>query len=71
MATTTRRSSSNARGSARTKPSPQPRLGQTAPELQRFGTVRLLPIALSAEARTESCQLLTEILADSMILSPL
>ncbi len=71
MATTTRRSSSNGRGSARTKPSPQPRLGQTAPELQRFGTVRLLPIALSAEARTESCQLLNEILADSMILSAL
>jgi starvation-inducible DNA-binding protein len=39
-----------------------------APELQRFGSLRLLPIALSAEARQESCQLLNEILADSTIL---
>jgi starvation-inducible DNA-binding protein len=39
-----------------------------APELQRFGSLRLLPIALSAESRQESCQLLNEILADSTIL---
>jgi starvation-inducible DNA-binding protein len=77
MATTTRRSrpsrngSSNGHGSSRTRPSAQPRLGQTGPELQRFGTLRLLPIALSAEARTESCQLLNEILADSMVLAAL
>ncbi len=74
MATATRRSrngSSSSNGSSRTKASPQPRLGQTAPELQRFGTVRLLPIALPAEARTESCQILNEILADSMILAAL
>jgi len=37
-------------------------------EIQRFGTTRLLPIALAKEARSESCQLLNEILADSMIL---
>jgi starvation-inducible DNA-binding protein len=48
--------------------SPQPHLGQRAPEVQRFGQLRLLPIALSAEARTESSQLLNEILADTMIL---
>jgi starvation-inducible DNA-binding protein len=52
-------------GSAR---SAEPRLGQNAPELQRFGTLRQLPIALSAEARGESCQLLNEILSDSLIL---
>jgi len=37
-------------------------------EVQRFGTTRLLPIALSKEARSDSCRLLNEILADSMVL---
>lgn len=67
MATTSRRSS-NGSGHGR---SAQPRLGQAAPELQRFGSLRQLPIALSAEARMESCQLLNEILSDTMILTAL
>ena len=46
----------------------QPLIHQRGAEVQQFGTVRLLPIALSYEARMESCQLLNEILADSMIL---
>ena len=46
----------------------QPFIRQHGNEIQRFGTVRLLPIALSYEARIESCQLLNQILADSMIL---
>jgi starvation-inducible DNA-binding protein len=37
-------------------------------EIQRFGALRLLPIALPAEARVVSCQILNEILADTMIL---
>jgi len=53
------------RGSAR---SPEPLLVQKAPELQRFGSLRLLPIALSAEARGLSTQLLNAILADTTIL---
>jgi len=48
--------------------SPQPRLGQTGPEIQRFGTLRLLPIALSKDARAESCRLLNAILADTTVL---
>ena len=48
--------------------SPQPRLNQRAPELQQFGTLRTLPIALEDKARGESCELLNEILADSMVL---
>jgi starvation-inducible DNA-binding protein len=48
--------------------SPEPRLAPLGVEVQRFGTTRFLPIALSKEARGESCQLLNEILADSMIL---
>jgi starvation-inducible DNA-binding protein len=63
-------SSSNGNGSSR-KVSPQPRLGQKAPEIQRYGTLRQLPIALSAEARTESCQILNGILADTMVLAAL
>jgi starvation-inducible DNA-binding protein len=48
--------------------SADPRLDAQAPELQRFGTLRNLPIALGDKARTQSCELLNEILADSMVL---
>jgi len=48
--------------------SPQPHLGQRGKEVQRFGTVRLLPIALAKDARAESSQLLNQILADTTIL---
>jgi len=57
--------SSSARAS---RVSPEPKLARLGVEIQRFGTTRFLPIALSKEARAESCQLLNEILADSMIL---
>src|SRR5215212_11079325 len=46
----------------------QPLLVQHGPVIQAFGTLRLLPIALSHEARLLSCQLLNQILADTMIL---
>jgi starvation-inducible DNA-binding protein len=80
MATTTSRSTShrsaNGNGShgrgrgggSRSSVSAQPRLGQRGPEVQRFGSLRQLPIALSAEARAESCQLLNEILSDTTVL---
>jgi starvation-inducible DNA-binding protein len=55
-------------GAKRRVPSPEPRLARTGEEIQRFGSLRLLPIALPAEARMASCQLLNEILADTMIL---
>jgi starvation-inducible DNA-binding protein len=62
----------NARGngssSRASRLSPEPQLAPLGVEIQRFGTTRLLPIALSKEARSESCRLLNEILADSMIL---
>jgi starvation-inducible DNA-binding protein len=50
------------------KHSPEPRLSVRAPELQPFGTLRELPIALPAKARAGSCRLLNEILSDSMVL---
>jgi starvation-inducible DNA-binding protein len=48
--------------------SPEPKLGLSAPEIQRFGTLRSLPIALPDKAKTASCKLLNEILSDSMVL---
>lgn len=64
--TTTRRNGSSKARSQRL--SPEPRLAPLGVEIQRFGTTRLLPIALAREARSDSCRLLNEILADSMVL---
>jgi starvation-inducible DNA-binding protein len=74
MATKTRGRANTSNGSSNgskrssSRPSPQPKLGQRGPELQQFGKLRLLPIALSSTARSESCRLLNEILADTTIL---
>lgn len=46
----------------------QPLLHQRGEEIQRFGEMRLFPIALSHDARAESSQLLNHILADTIIL---
>jgi len=46
----------------------QPLLHQAGREIQRFGEMRLFPIALSHDARAESCQLLNQINADTIIL---
>ncbi len=63
MATTsTRKRSSNGRHS------PEPKLDASAPQIQRYGTLRHLPIGLPDKARMESCELLNEILADTMVL---
>lgn len=48
--------------------SPEPHLAQQAPEIQRYGTLRQVPIALAADARAESCTVLNEILADTTVL---
>ena len=48
--------------------SPQPKLDLAGPEIQRFDTLRSLPIGLPNEAKSTSCSLLNEILADSMVL---
>jgi starvation-inducible DNA-binding protein len=46
----------------------QPLLVQHGPVIQEYGTLRLLPLALAHDARFWSCQLLNQILADTMIL---
>ena len=48
--------------------SSQPLLHQHGHEIQQYGSLRDLPIALSADARTESCTLVNQILADTIIL---
>ncbi len=48
--------------------SSQPILYQHGGEIQPFGTLRNLPIALATVARSESCEQLNQILADSIIL---
>ena len=48
--------------------SPEPHLGQRAPEIQQYGTLRALPIALPERVRASSCEALNGILADTMIL---
>ena len=63
--TTTRRPSTNGRRS------PDPKVGARAGEIQRYGTLRRLPIGLPDKARAKSCELLNEILADSMVLTSL
>jgi starvation-inducible DNA-binding protein len=64
----TARSGSRPRADGVRQTSPQPHLVQRGKEIQPYGKLRLLPIALSAEARAESVQLLNFALADSMIL---
>ena len=46
----------------------QPLFHQRGPEIQAYGTLRNLPIALDERARTESCELLNQVLADTVIL---
>ena len=67
MATTSSRSRTQHRN-GNGRHSADPRLDVRGPELQRYGTLRQLPIALDDKARAKSCRLLNEILADSMVL---
>jgi starvation-inducible DNA-binding protein len=46
----------------------QPWLHQQGVEIQKYGTVRQFPLALSHDARMYSCQRLNQLLADSQIL---
>ncbi len=48
--------------------SSQPLLHQHGQEIQQYGTLLNLPIALSPSARSESCALVNQLLADTIIL---
>jgi starvation-inducible DNA-binding protein len=43
----------------------QPWIHQHGHQIQEFGTVRQLPLALSYQARMDSCQRLNHLLADT------
>jgi starvation-inducible DNA-binding protein len=49
----------------------QPLLGQRAPEIQPYGTVAHYPLALDAQVRADSVEVLNQILADTMVLRDL
>src|SRR6187397_2468890 len=70
MAAKSRTSNGNGSGQTATarRPSPEPRFAPLGKEIQRFGSLRRLPIALPDDAKRESCELLNEILSDSMVL---
>ena len=50
------------------RPGSQPLFHQHGREIQEFGQLRLMPIALGHDARLESCQLLNGVNADAIIL---
>jgi starvation-inducible DNA-binding protein len=67
--TTRQKSKSNSQSRDQTDASRsenQPILNQRGPETQKYGTVRNLPISLDAKARLQSCELLNQILADTI-----
>ena len=47
---------------------PQPRTDGPRIEIQPYGTLRRLPLALPDRSRAESCRLLNQVLADTSIL---
>jgi starvation-inducible DNA-binding protein len=55
----------------RTVEGSQPLLGQRAPEIQSYGTVAHYPLALDAQVRAASVEVLNQILADTMVLRDL
>lgn len=63
MATTTKTG-----GNGHAAVSTEPVYAALGKEIQRYGTVRDLPIELPAKARKASCAILNEILSDSLIL---
>jgi starvation-inducible DNA-binding protein len=55
----------------RTVEDAQPLMGQRAPEIQSYGTVAHYPLALDAQVRAASVEVLNQILADTMVLRDL
>jgi starvation-inducible DNA-binding protein len=60
--------SSNGRNGRGRGMSPDPVLDTRGVEIQRFGTLRDLPISLGSDARSKSCELLNQVLSDTLIL---
>jgi starvation-inducible DNA-binding protein len=60
-----------ARGAAASSPSPRPRTGQRAPEIQPYGSIARLPIGLDEAVCKESVEALNQTLADTITLRDL
>ncbi len=56
------------RGNGSSNAEAQPILNQRGRELQKYGTLRDLPIGLDRKVREESCTMLNQVLADTVIL---
>ncbi len=63
-----RTNSGNDNGNSNGKNNSQPLLHQKGVEIQKYGTFRNFPIALSEKVRSESCEILNQTLADTIIL---
>jgi starvation-inducible DNA-binding protein len=59
------------RGAAASPPSPRPRTGQRAPEIQAYGAIARLPIGLDESVCSESVAALNQTLADTITLRDL
>ena len=59
------------REAAEAHPSPKPRTGQRAPELQEYGTIARLPVGLAESVCIESVEALNQTLADTITLRDL
>jgi starvation-inducible DNA-binding protein len=59
------------REAAEAHPSPKPRTGQRAPELQEYGTIARLPIGLAESVCIESVEALNQTLVDTITLRDL
>lgn len=65
------RSNGGGQATATRHPSPRPRTGQRAKELQQFGTIARLPIALDEKVCQASVEALNQALADTITLRDL
>ena len=68
MATRTNATNRGGNGSGKKADEAQPLLHQDGREIQKYGTLRRFPIALNEQARAQSCELLNQVLADTVIL---
>ncbi|HMA37454.1 MAG TPA: DNA starvation/stationary phase protection protein [Chloroflexia bacterium] len=68
MAKNSNPSRGNGKGKVQSTAEVQPVLGQRGREIQRYGTVRYLPIGLDEQARQQSAEILNQILADTITL---
>ncbi len=68
MSTRTNATNRGGNGAGKKANEAQPLLHQDGREIQKYGSLRRLPIALNEQTRAQSCELLNQVLADTVIL---